>query len=130
MVHTDPDHDLQLDFGDAPIGLAVVGTDGRFLRVNPELCYMLGRGRPELEGQTFASITFGGDRESSLAMKAMLLAGGAERGEFDKSYIRPDGSVVHAVITVRLVRDGDGHPSHFVTVVRDVTDEADGRFCA
>ena len=40
-------------FDDAAIGMALVGTDGRFLRTNRSLCNMLGYRDVELLGKTF-----------------------------------------------------------------------------
>ena len=44
-------------FHDAAIGMALVGTDGRFLRTNRSLCNMLGYREVELLGKTFQDIT-------------------------------------------------------------------------
>jgi PAS domain-containing protein len=35
-------------FDDAPVGMAWVGPDGRLLEVNPALCEIVGRTKPEL----------------------------------------------------------------------------------
>src|SRR5215217_4138208 len=44
--------DLGLGFDQAAIGMALVGLDGRFLRVNRALCELLGRSEAELLDST------------------------------------------------------------------------------
>jgi len=40
---------------------------------------------------------------------------------FEKRYIRKDGSVIWACLTVSLVRNDSGVPLHFITTVEDIT---------
>ena len=44
--------DLGLGFDQAAIGMALVGLDGRFLRVNRALCELLGRSEAEAQVMT------------------------------------------------------------------------------
>ena len=44
--------DLGLGFDQAAIGMALVGLDGRFQRVNRALCELLGRSEEELLART------------------------------------------------------------------------------
>jgi PAS domain S-box-containing protein len=78
---------------DAPMGVALVGIDGRFLRVNRALCEMLGRGEEEIVGHTSAGFTHPDD----LDLTAKAVTSLREQGEpvaAEKRYVRPDGEVV------------------------------------
>src|SRR5581483_5855958 len=58
---------IKAAFDFAAIGMAVVGADGRFLRVNRALCEMVGRDEDELLGTDFQHITHPDDLEADLA---------------------------------------------------------------
>lgn len=47
---------------------------------------------------------------------------GAEQDTRDWTYVRKDGSRLTVCLNVTAVRDNDGHPLSFLSVVRDVTD--------
>ncbi|MEA2149669.1 MAG: two-component system, sensor histidine kinase and response regulator, partial [Solirubrobacteraceae bacterium] len=44
-------------FENAPIGMALIGLDGRFKRVNRSLCEIVGLGEDDLLARTFQDIT-------------------------------------------------------------------------
>ena len=48
---------METAFSDAPGGVALIGMDGRFLRVNESLCEILGRSEEEIVGSTSAGFT-------------------------------------------------------------------------
>lgn len=106
----------------APIGMGVTSPDGRFTRVNPALCRMVGRDAGDLVGRAFASITHEDDRAGDRMQVERCLAGEIEGYERDTRYLHRDGHVARVHISVVLVRDADGAPSHFVTQMLDVTE--------
>ncbi len=109
-------------FERAPIGIALVAPSGRFLRVNPALCNMLGYDADELLATDFQSVTHPGDLEADLDLVAQCLRGERETYEMEKRYLRPDGSIVFARLLVGLVRDSSGAPVHFVSLIEDITE--------
>ncbi|WP_460830837.1 sensor domain-containing protein [Lysobacter humi (ex Lee et al. 2017)] len=109
-------------FEQAPVGIAHVGIDGRWLRVNDTLCRLLGRDAATLMSLTFQDITHPDDLESDLDRLDDLLAGRIQRYEMRKRYLRPDGHDVWAQLTVSLRRADDGTPLHFISVVEDIVD--------
>jgi len=108
-------------FAAAGIGMALVDLDGRWLRVNPALCRMLGYREDELLDRTFGDVTHPDDLESDLAHVRRLLAGATPSYELEKRYVRRDGDVVPARLTVAVVRDAEGRPRHFVALVQDIS---------
>jgi PAS domain S-box-containing protein len=66
---------FRLTLEEAPIGMAVVGTDGSFVRVNRALCEILGYSAPELVGLTFQSVTHPDDLGADLALAGQLARG-------------------------------------------------------
>lgn len=107
-------------FEQAAVGIAHVGLDGRWLRVNQRLCEMLGRTSAQLHRLTFADITHAADLQADLALVDELLRGQRQSYSMQKRYVRADGSLVWAQLTVSLRRDGRGEPLHFISVVQDI----------
>jgi diguanylate cyclase (GGDEF)-like protein/PAS domain S-box-containing protein len=109
-------------FDNAPIGVALVGTDGGWLRVNAALCDLVGHDEEALLATTFQDITHPDDLDADLALVGELLAGHIRTYQLEKRYIRADGEVVWALLSVSLVRDDDGTPLHFVSQLQDITE--------
>lgn len=109
-------------FERAPIGIALVAPDGRFLQVNAALCAMLGYSEEELLRGNFQSITHPEDLEPDLALVNECLEGKRDTYVMEKRYIRRDGQVLTARLLVGLVRDSFGLPVHFVSLIEDITE--------
>lgn len=105
----------------APIGMALVGLDGSFLRVNAALCHLFGRTESELLATNFQELTHPHDLDADLALMKQCLDGTRDHYEIPKRYLRPDGGVVHAYLSGSVIRTADGSPDHFVAQVMDLT---------
>ncbi len=108
-------------FEQAAVGIAHVGADGRWLRVNDKLCAIVGYSREELLKSTFQDITHPDDLETDLDHLQQMLAGSIETYSIEKRYLREDRSVVWVNLTVSLTRTADGAPRHFISVVEDIS---------
>jgi PAS domain S-box-containing protein len=108
-------------FDNAAVGIAHVGLDGRWLRVNDTLCRITGYPREELLVHTFGDITHPEDLDADWAQARRLLAGEIDTYTMEKRYIRKDGSIVPIELTGSLVRDHGGAPDYFISVVTDVS---------
>ncbi|HLZ36938.1 MAG TPA: PAS domain-containing protein [Mycobacteriales bacterium] len=106
----------------APIGMALVGIDGRFLLVNPALCELLGYSAAALTQTTFRNLTHPDDVAADLALLHRTLAGELDGHERDKRYLHRDGHVVWTHVVVALVRDHAGRPRHFYVQIVDVSE--------
>ncbi|MEO6208324.1 MAG: PAS domain S-box protein, partial [Candidatus Limnocylindrales bacterium] len=108
-------------FDGAPIGMALVSPDGRFVRVNASLCEILGRDERALLSSTFQEITHPDDLEADLAYVRQVLAGERRSYQTEKRYLHGAGNIVWAKLSVSLVRDEQGQPLHFIAQIEDVT---------
>lgn len=106
----------------APIGMALVAIDGSWLEVNQAMCSLVGYERDELLTKTFQDITHPDDLDADLSHVDELLSGARPSYEMEKRYICRDGTLVWALLTVSLVRDGEGRPLHFISQVLDISD--------
>jgi PAS domain S-box-containing protein len=109
-------------FEQAAVGLAHVGTDGRWLRANDKLCAIVGYPREELLRLAFPDITHPDDLEADLVLVRALLSGRVRTYSKEKRYIRKDRSAVWINLTVSLARTAAGEPRHFIAVVEDITE--------
>jgi PAS domain S-box-containing protein len=116
------DRVYEMLFERAPSGIALVAVDGRFIRVNPAFCTLVGRTEQELLEKGFSEITHPDDLAVDQSLAADVLAGRIDRYDIDKRYVRPDGSIVWVHLTVAVIRTDDGTAEHFVSMVEDITE--------
>lgn len=107
-------------FEQAAVGLAHVGLDGRFLRVNQKLCDIVGYTHDTLLPLSFQQITHPDDLDADLANVTRMLAGEVANFQMEKRYLRADHTPVWASLTVSLVRTPDGAPDYFIAVIEDI----------
>jgi PAS domain S-box-containing protein len=113
-------------FEDAPIGLALVAPDGRFLKVNRSLCEIVGYAEDELLARDFQSITHLDDLEADLAQVRQVLGGALRTYQMEKRYFHKEGHVVWVLLCVSLVRDRAGRPLYFISQIQDVSQRKRG----
>ncbi len=109
-------------FDYAPIGMALVGPDGRWLRVNPALCGITGYKEAELLEKTFQDLTHPDDLDKDLDYLKKMLAGSIRTYQMEKRYYRKNGSLVWIHLSVSMVRDAENAPAYLVSQIQDITD--------
>ncbi len=109
-------------FDAAPIGMALVGLDGRFLQVNAALCVLLGYQAAELVELTFQDITHPGDLHLDVAQAEQLVAGDIDQYQMEKRYYDRRGHVVWVQLSGSIVRSARGEPVHFIAQIEDISD--------
>ncbi|GGB50451.1 EAL domain-containing protein [Deinococcus soli (ex Cha et al. 2016)] len=108
-------------FRRAPIGMALLGTDGSFLDVNDALCDLLDVPRADLLGCAARDVTHPADRPDDDMQVQRTLSGKQDGFERRRRYLRRDGSVVQAQAKVSLLADTSGEPGALLLQVQDVT---------
>lgn len=109
-------------FETAAIGMALVGLDGQWLKVNRSLCRIIGYSEQELRSMTFQNITHPDDIDADLNYVRQLLAGKIDHFRMEKRYFHKDGHIVWILLSVSLVRNAQGEPVHFVSQIIDITE--------
>lgn len=112
---------FRLTLQNAPIGLAIVGLDGRFKTVNPALHEMLGYSEFELLGMSFQDLTHPDDLTQDLAYLEQLLRGEHDQYRMQKRYFHRFGHLVYIQLDVSILRAADGQPIHFISQIQDIT---------
>ncbi|MBW6528404.1 PAS domain S-box protein [Sphingomonas sp. RHCKR7] len=111
---------LRAIFSVASVGLSEVDQGGRFLRVNQELCRLLGRDEAELLRLGVADVTDPAYLAASYAAVGEALASG-RTAALDKCYHRADGSVVWANSSITPLGDAGEAPRSLLVVTIDLT---------
>ena len=109
-------------FEQAAVGIAHVGPDGHWLRMNQKLCDIVGYTREELLSRTFQDITHPDDLDADLALLNEMLRGQIDTYTMEKRYLRKDGSEIWIALTVALMRDDAGKPDYFISVIADIAE--------
>ncbi|MDP8925589.1 MAG: PAS domain S-box protein [Actinomycetota bacterium] len=120
--HRESEERFRGTFEQAAVGMAHVGTDGRWLRVNRRLCDIVGYEKAEMLGLTFQDITHPDDLEAHLEYVRQLLAGEIGTYSMEKRYFKKDGSIVWINLTVSLVHPPSDEPRYFISVIEDITE--------
>lgn len=104
------------------IGIAMTSLQTGWIEVNDKLCEIFGYTRDELIQMTWVELTYPDDLQSDLANFEQLLAGTREAYSMDKRFIRKNGEVFYASISVNCVRQADRSIDYFVALVQDITE--------
>lgn len=108
-------------FDTAPIGMALVGLDGRWLEVNDSLCELLGYQEKELLQMTFVDVTHPEDLDVDQQYVERLIRREMDHYQMEKRYFHKSGQIVDVLLSVSGVHDAEGNVVHFVSQIEDIT---------
>lgn len=99
-----------------------VGLDGRWLKVPPTLCELLGYTEQELLAGTFKDVTHPDDFEADWNQCQRLIRGEIRSFDLEKRYLHKDGHVIWIYLNCSVVEDDQGRLVHFLTYIKDITE--------
>jgi PAS domain S-box-containing protein len=111
---------FQAIFNDSAVGMGVMGLDRRIIDANPAICRMYGMTREEMIGMSAAEVTYPEDNPQSTQLLDELIAGKRNSYEIDRRYIRRNGEVFWAHVTMSSVCGRDSKPLYLVGMVIDI----------
>jgi PAS domain S-box-containing protein len=111
---------FRLTIDEAPIGMALVALDGRFVRVNRALCDIVGYSSAELTELTFQAITHPDDLDTDREAAGQLVRGEISRYQRDKRYVSKDGTIVDVMLSASVLRDREGTALYFISQIVDI----------
>ena len=103
----------------ATAGIVESDLDSRLVFVNPGFCEMLGYSEEEVLGETIWELTYTDDLEENKRLFQRMLSQG-EPYQFEKRFIRKDGSALWTSVSVSAIRDEAGNAKGGVGVVLDI----------
>jgi PAS domain S-box-containing protein len=112
---------FRMAFDSATIGMDIAAPDGRFLKVNPALCQMLGYLEADLLKCSYRDVTHPDDLAIDHAVNLQILRGDVSSQTFEKRFIHQDGQTIWALMSLALVRDFQQEPLYWVAQVQDIT---------
>ncbi len=108
-------------FDSSPDGISIADMNKRHVHANQAFLDMLGYTLEELQELTFEEITpKRWSKREQEAVRQLLETG--ERYEYEKEYIRKDGTVFPVALKAWRVEDRDGNVNHLMARVQDITE--------
>lgn len=114
------ENNLQLIHDHAPIGMAIVSLDGKWLNVNNKLCEIVEYSKDELEKLSIDDITYQEDLKCDLDNQAKLLSGQIDSYQVEKRYVRKDNQLIWVLTNVSLVRGNEDTPLYYISQIQDI----------
>jgi two-component system CheB/CheR fusion protein len=109
-------------FENAAVGIAHVGLNGNWLRVNRKLCQIVGYSLEELQQKNFQDITHPDDLDNDLNQFARMKRGEIDGYSMEKRYFHKNGNIIWINLTASLRRDSLGEAECCISIVEDITD--------
>lgn len=112
---------FQAAFESSNIGMALVGLDGKWMKVNQSLCDSLGYTEKDLVQKTFQDITHVDDLDKDIALLNEIINGQRDGYQIEKRYYHKSGRLVHVILAVTVVKKINGQLSHFISQILDIS---------
>jgi PAS domain S-box-containing protein len=113
---------MRSTFEQAAVGIAHIAPDTfRALRLNEQYCRLLGYAPAELIGRDLHELVPDDERGARAGDRQRLEAGEVGQLFRDTRFIRKDGSELWVNRGLSLVRDADGKPLYFISVIKDIS---------
>jgi PAS domain S-box-containing protein len=110
-------------FETSAVGIGILGLDRKIIDANPAMCRMFGRTREQFIGITPAVATFPEDYSKSTEEFQELLDGKRDSYWDERRYVRSNGEIFWAHVTMSVVRDETDKPLYMVGMVIDINEQ-------
>jgi PAS domain S-box-containing protein len=109
-------------FEEGPLGLALVGKDYRFEKVNSALSQMVGYDEAALSQMSFVDITHPDDVRADVDLAEKLFKREIPFYHIQKRYVKKTGEIIWINLTASVINGPDGEPLHGLAMVEDITE--------
>ncbi len=110
-------------FEHSAVGIGIMGLDRRVIDANPAICRIYGTTREEMIGSNAAEVTYPDDNPEAARLSNELITGQRDSYELERRYIRRNGEVFWAHVTMSSVKDQQGKPLYLVGMVIDIDEQ-------
>jgi len=107
-------------FEQVAVGMALVATDGHWLRINHKLCRIVGHSQEELLLQSIENLIHSDNSETWRDIVRPVLAGNILTLSIERRFIRKDGNPLWINLTIALVHNPDAMPNYFIVVLENI----------
>lgn len=112
---------IRFSFDRAAIGMALVGIEGNFLRVNDSLCELLGYSKQSLLEKRIQQVIHPYDVDNSVKLVKRLTSGNFQHTQTEQRFIQKRGNIINIRLTCSIVRNVKGNPLFIIYQFQDVT---------
>ena len=113
---------LQVLFENSPVGtMAVAPESARILQANHKCLEMFGYTLEEIQERTVTDITDPADVQLSIKTMQKIARGEMDTAQFEKRYVRKDGSVFWGDVAITALRGEDGKSYWNIAAITDIT---------
>ena len=109
-------------FEEGPLGLALVGRDYRFVKVNSALCKMVGYSEEVLLQMSFTDITHPDDLGDDVELAKRLFRREIPSYRMQKRYMKKNGEIIWINLTASIILDHDGEPLYGLAMIENITE--------
>jgi|GEM_PF-193534 len=109
-------------FEQASVGIFQATLDRRVIDANQKVCELLGYSIEELRDLSFDVFTYPDDLDLTYKNHYNMLRYKTKTTSYEKRYVKKDGTVIWADISVSLLKDADGEPCYIISTLQDITD--------
>ena len=109
-------------FDFAPIGMALVSVEGKWLQVNQALSNILGYPESELIGLDFYNITEPEDMDYSRFTLQPVFNNQLKTATLEKRYLHKTGREIWVHLSVFMMNDEEGIPLYLIAQIQDITE--------
>lgn len=109
------------NFENAAIGMALLDKEGRWLKVNDEVCKIVGYTREELIKLTFQDITHPNDLDIDVSLLTEMIEGKRNHYQMEKRYLHKEGHTVYILLSVSMVKDAENNILYFISQIVDLS---------
>ncbi|MDP3341031.1 PAS domain S-box protein [Frigidibacter sp.] len=106
----------------APVGMALLDRDGRFVRVNEALCRFTGYGEDELCGSLLGDLAAAETVTVDPEVMDRLLDRSLQVHKTECAYLRRDGRTVWGLLSISLTGGEPEDEAVFIAQIQDITD--------
>ncbi len=114
-------------FEHAPTGMAMIGTDGHFTRVNAALAELTGRSEEQLLGMTLPQIVHREEWAARTRLFERMLTGEIRTHQTQGRLVSGIGEPRWVLVNATALTDAGGWPTEFFVQFQDITEETRGQ---
>lgn len=108
-------------FAQSPVGISLADEHGHFVEANEAMCLLLGRDLTQIRGRSSLEFTHPDDRPGHAQLGPLISTSEQGVARVEKRYVRPDGTVRWAWLTIRHMDSPEGK-QWTLAHVQDITD--------
>ena len=121
LARDEAEQRFRASFDDAPVGMALLDLEGRFVQVNEAFAEMLGYSIGTLVGRRMAEVTHTEHITADKASLADVIAGLRPSHVGETRLLRINGETLWVLVQTTVIQEGD-QPRYVLTHVQDITE--------